>query len=423
MRSRLLLAAASALVALLLALGLWLVLGRARGTPPPLAQVVDADPDLEADEWHTRQRRFDQANPPRWVQHFEDSTLRWERLGREAVLRIRPQLAQGGGIVLDEYSLFRRSPNLRTQTNFPEHPDGHWWLVTNQVGLRMDRPARQGNLEFVVLTSGDSHSEGACNNAESWSQRLGARLDGMGLSQSTDVVNASCAGYTLYNYLGVLERFLADANQPKPHVFAVAVYGGNDLLELLPLRHYFARRPRPPGHGKYTADIAHLRRDHAPAMAQVFEQILYFRHNPGELEEAVEGAVEVLHEIGRLCASEGIRFVPMWLPTAADLEWDRHGEVFDAIAADVDLEPHWRQSARHLGERIRAQTEGLDWLDLGPTLQSLPEGAFWVLDKHLNLAGQRAVEELLFERLGERGLLPAAGSPPPGGGAHPDSGR
>lgn len=419
-----LVAAGSALVAALVVWVLWLALGRPGGPTAPLVEVVVGETDPTEAEWLERQRRFDEAHPPRAVRHFEDSTLPWERLGRDAVLRIRPQLTTGGGLVFDEYSHFRRNSNLRTETPFPEHPDGSWWVVTNSQGLRMDRPPRGGDRELVVLASGDSHSEGACNNAEAWSTLLGARLDTLGFADRTDVLNASCAGYTVYNYLGVLERFLAgDAALPKPDVFAVALYGGNDLVELLPLRHYLARRPRPAGHGAYTQDILHLRRDQTPSMAQVFEQIFYFRHNPTEMDEAVEGAVEVLREIGRLCQSEGIHFVPMWLPSAADLEWDRHSEVFDRIAADTDLEDHWRQSALRLGERIRAESSELDWLDLGPALADLPGGAFWVLDKHLNLAGHRVVADLLFERLSERGLLPTAGSPGVGSGAGRESDR
>lgn len=419
-----LVAAGSALVAALVVGVLWLALGRPGNPSAPLVEVVAGEADPTAAEWEVRQRRFDEAHPPRPVRHFEDSTLLWERLGRDAVLRIRPQIAAGGGLVFDEYSHFRRDSNLRTKTPFPEHPDGSWWVVTNAQGLRMDRPPRGGHLDLVVLASGDSHSEGACNNAESWASLVRARIDALGLAERADVLNASCAGYTVYSHLGVLERFLAgDAGLPRPDVFTVAVYGGNDLLELLPLRHYFARRPRPAGHGAYTRDIVHLRRDHTPSMAQVFEQILYFRHNPSEQEEAVAGAAEVLREIGRLCQSEGIHFVPMWLPTAADLEWDRHAEAFEAIATDTELEDHWRRSALRLGERIRADTPELDWLDLGPALADVPGGAFWVLDKHLNLAGHRVVADLLFERLSKRGLLPTAGSPGVGSGAGRESGR
>jgi len=405
--------------------GLWFGLGGPkRARPAPLVEVVITDPDPTRAEWCARQRLFDQKHPPRPVRHFEDSTLLWERLNLAAVLRIRPHLASGAGVVFDEFSHFRRSPNLRFETPFPEHPDGSWWVVTNAQGLRMDRPSRGDGLEFVVLATGDSHSEGACNNAESWSQLLGARLDTLGLAGNTDVLNASCGGFTLYSYLGVLERALAGAQGlPKPNVYAVAIYGGNDLLELLPFRHYFARRPRPLGHSEYTVDMQHLRRDYMPAMAQVFEQILYFRHNPGEQEEAIAGAVEVLVEIDRLCQANGIRFVPMWLPSAADLEWDRHGDVFDVIAADRTLEDHWRHSALRLGERIRAETAQLDWIDLGPPLAEVPGGAFWVLDNHINLAAHESIAQQLFARLSERGWLPTPGSAAPEGSAGSGSGR
>ena len=73
---------------------------------------------------------------------------------------------------------------------------------------------------------------GACSTHESFPNRLEARLRVRDAQRSVEVWNAGCSNYSLYNYLGTLERLAHLA----PDVFVVVVHGGNDFSEAAPNR-------------------------------------------------------------------------------------------------------------------------------------------------------------------------------------------
>jgi len=414
--TRVALVALSSAAAIAVAAVLWhLVRTDHRPSTNALIEVTTPEVDPSAAEWQARQAEFDTRHPPRFVETVPGSTLVREWLGEEAAKRLLRPLRDGRLLEHDPYSAFRRLPHQNTKVPFPEHPDGAWMLVTNELGLREDGPferegAAKDRPHWWVLATGDSHSEGACNNRESWPNVLEAALGAARPDLVVDVVNASCQGYSPYNHLGVLERFLAFDVEP-PKVFVLALYAGNDLYELLHYRHYFNRRQRPRGWGRYLEAVRPLRADHLPALAQVFESTLYFRHNPSEEIEAIEGAAEVLRDIQALCDTRGIRFLPIWLPSAADLEWERHRESFETVVAAVALEPHLRAVGERLRLAVIAQTPGLDWLDATPVLNETPGGAFWILDKHLSLAGHARLAAAVRQRIEQRGWIPPPGAP------------
>jgi hypothetical protein len=115
-----------------------------------------------------------------------------------------------------------------TQPVFPPSNFRRWPLTPEEVrGLQ--QPALR------ILVTGDSHTDGVCNNSESFTNLLEAELSAAHPGEAIEALNAGKGAYSFYNYLGVLERLLP----LRPDVFVVAVYGGNDFVESLALRHTF----------------------------------------------------------------------------------------------------------------------------------------------------------------------------------------
>jgi hypothetical protein len=90
-----------------------------------------------------------------------------------------------------------------------------------------------------VLVTGDSHTEGVCTNAESFTHLLEGALADARPGAAVEAINSGLSGYNLYNYLGVLEKGRALG----PDVFVVTVYGGNDFAAAVQLYRYFERMP------------------------------------------------------------------------------------------------------------------------------------------------------------------------------------
>jgi lysophospholipase L1-like esterase len=395
-----LVAAVSALVAAALAFTLWRAFGPAKTAPLVGITTVER---VDEGELRRRHAEADAQRPPEFFRTFEDSLLLRERLDEATARKVLPHLSVDASVLVDPVTIFRRRPKLDYFATFPEHPDGRFRVRTNDRGWREDADFDATPAQLRILAAGDSHSEGACHNHESWPNVLERMLSAR---TGTRVVvdNASCAGHSVYNHLGVLEAYVAA--HPRgigPHVFAPCIYGGNDLGEALLIHDRVHRRPRPPGAYDYAPVAELVRGKDDTAIAQVWHQLMYLRHNPSEAELALDVLAWALDDMRRLCERHGIVFLPMWLPTAADVEWEQH-PFFEEAARLQDF----TAEDRRLGERWRdglfRRTPDLDWLDLTDALSGHADGSYWRSDKHINLAGQRRVARAVLERLEERGV-------------------
>ena len=92
---------------------------------------------------------------------------------------------------------------------WPEHPSGHIQLHSNNMGFREDAPTQVEKHGYRVLVTGDSHTDGAVNNAESYANVLEAllnqSLDPSGATQPVEVINAGVGGTGPHNYLAMLQ--------------------------------------------------------------------------------------------------------------------------------------------------------------------------------------------------------------------------
>ena len=94
----------------------------------------------------------------------------------------------------------------------------------------------------------------------------------------------------------------------------------------------------------------------------------------------------------------------MLLPTKDDVDGDDDADTFEAVARALDLGDAERrinrELARRLAERLRA--DGIEVLDLYPSMLAEPEPLYWQRDHHLNVQGCRHVAAEIRRHLGGR---------------------
>jgi hypothetical protein len=147
----------------------------------------------------------------------------------EALVRLGPPVEA----VYGDYEVgFGARPHRVLDYPFDEHPDGHFWVRWNNLGLRRDTDttvAKPPGVCRVVLV-GDSHTHCSCNNAESYAAVAEAHLGAAGAGGRHEVLNAGHGFYSPYQYYRLLVHRMAPLG---PDVVVVAFYIGNDLLDLL----------------------------------------------------------------------------------------------------------------------------------------------------------------------------------------------
>ncbi|HUR27219.1 MAG TPA: SGNH/GDSL hydrolase family protein [Planctomycetota bacterium] len=293
----------------------------------------------------------------------------------------------------DPWVYFRDAGNLEDTFKRREHPDRQWTWKTNSLGCREDHELDDPPRELRVLVAGDSHTCGLCDDDESFANLLEAAIARERAPKTVEVLNAGLGGYTFHNYFGTLLRFRAFA----PRVFVVAVFGGNDFVELLPLDFHFKRRP-----WDSLSREAQARRDAAmeisrEALGQGFNQLDTFRAWPQEAPTMVREAIDLCSELGNVAAQHGSRMIVVFIPSPFDFEWRRFpGRAADVRAA-LALSDAEMQVNRQMGSSFLAGLEeaGVQALDMGPIFEREPDPPYWLVDFHIDLRGQALIAEAL----------------------------
>ncbi len=292
----------------------------------------------------------------------------------------------------DPYSYYRYEPGLAVRREWPEHPDGFYVKRTNAMGLREDLDAPPDDLDLFVLVAGDSHTDGVCNNDESFANVLQALLAERHPDSAIEVWNTGVTGQSLYNYLGNLEKFL----DRDPAVFVAAVYGGNDFLDLVRVWHFFQRTAPPARRHDYWDKVTRAGRVASYAVAIALNQALYFQYHPEQVDVALEAARQVSAEMKRICDERGIQLVFVYIPPGIDLGAELAPEVREAIdilgLTDADLRSYDRLADRWLTDVAAWNVPVVDLR--GPFAEDV--GGFYWSDLHINLAGHREVAERLL---------------------------
>jgi lysophospholipase L1-like esterase len=321
---------------------------------------------------------------------FPPSAFRRRPMAPEAVQDFFHQPPQF--IEHDPHCYFRFRASLDLGRTWPDDPEGGWRMVTNSFGLREDLDVARGRPDLRVLVTGDSHTDGVCPNADSFPNVLERALAASCPESTVDVLNAGKGSYSFYNYLGVLERFLP----LRPDVFVVAVYGGNDFVEVLGLQHHFAGTPAADP-TRYWTQVERARGPGDNCLAQSFLALKHFAHYPEEMEVALQAARDVTTEIQVTCQRQGIRLIVAYLPPLPDVVWGRRQGVFERVAAALELRPEDLELTDRMADSYLAflRQQRIVCLDLRPAFRAAQEPLYWEQDDHISLAGHRLVAQEL----------------------------
>lgn len=308
----------------------------------------------------------------------------------------------------DPERMYRATGNVRASYEWPAYPGGSWTRVTNAEGEREDHEFPANPPDVFVLVTGDSQTEGFCDNAASYSNLLERALAASRPGRSVEVYNTGECGYSFYNYLGVLESSLAR----EPHVFVTTFYAGNDFLEVVNVQHLYDGTATPPRTRRYAEQLKQALAASELALAPAVNELLYLRENPDEADLALRAACFATAEIQRICAEHGIAWIPVYLPSPFDLPLADWAELRARIQETLAFSAADLEAANQLGDRLLAtlRERGVEPLDLRPVFRSDPKPLYWS-EMHINLHGQAVVARELLPRVEAALARRAAGEP------------
>ena len=287
--------------------------------------------------------------------------------------------------------------------DWPEHPAGRIRQNTNNMGFREDAPTQIEKRAYRVFVTGDSHTDGAVNNSESYANVLEAlldrALDPSGATAPVEVINAGVGGTGPHNYLAMLQKYL----DLQPDVVIAGLYVGNDFMNALMHSDFFTKR-KARGRDKAYKDKLNAALAAYPDLPQQgYNQPYLFKYCEGDAELALDKTVEVFEGLAQVCADHHIRFVALVIPCKADVDGDDDQERIAGMMKLLELSPEDfavnRWLAEHFVERLR--DKGIDVLDPTQAMIDEPAPLYWRKDHHLSTAGHAFVARLLFQHLRE----------------------
>jgi len=306
-----------------------------------------------------------------------------------------PQAGQGRWF--DQSMYFARPPSRTLTHKWPEHPDGSYEIKTNSFGMREDRDPSIVRPGFRILVTGDSHTDGVCPNADSFPNQLETRLQAMWDKGHVEVLNAGVGGYNFYNYAGVLKNYA----WLEPHVFVMAVYGGNDFSGTVNLQRLFLHRPpanfrRPPIH-KHFMDES----EPGGIAPQELTQVGLFSDNPDDVAQVIETTQQFTTHVTRLAEAIGSRVLFVYIPPPfrgqphlyereIEIAIEKTGITPDEIAISDRIADDWMKHARGSGVEV---------LDLRPAFRETQDPLYWQKDSHINIRAHHLIGELLVEKV------------------------
>jgi lysophospholipase L1-like esterase len=296
----------------------------------------------------------------------------------------------------DPWSYYRHKGNQRIRLPLAERPGASFECVTNSLGMREDTEVAAEHPGLRVLVTGDSHTDGVCENRESYANRLEAALALDRPGTTVEVLNAANGGFSLYNYLGVLEKFV----DLQPDAFVVGVYGGNDFREVLFPLAYFSRTEIENDTPKELAELERGRQLDARAMNQAFRSIVSGRAHPEQRERAVRAAIDLTVEMQAICRDHSIRMLCVYIPSPTEVAWKDHAEVFDRFKTDLSLsDTDLGRESEMAGEYLAGlRAADIETLDARDVLVPGEGPYFWKGEYHLNLRGHERIADALHAR-------------------------
>ena len=309
-----------------------------------------------------------------------------------------PALQQGTRKLFDPVALLVNRPDFVALVPWPEHPLGAIRFATNNRGFREDEPTEVSSEAYRILVLGDSHTEGAVNNDESYPNVLELQLNKRS-ERPVEVINAGVGGTGPYEMEGMLVSQL----ELEPDLVIATLFTGNDFWNALMISDFYTKRRQRSRTPEYGGMIVKARDSWPVVFAQGFNQAFLFDYDPQSARVALDVTVERFAVMNDLCAREGIGFLAMILPTKVDVDGDDDAAtingVLDALALSRQDYSINAQLAHRFGEALAER--GIRCVDLTPRLAAFDEPFYWHADHHLNVAGHALVAHTLLPIVGE----------------------
>jgi lysophospholipase L1-like esterase len=295
----------------------------------------------------------------------------------------------------DPFMMYRHRCDVRAVHPFADHPDGHFLLRTSHEGYREDFDHLPEKRDLFVVVTGDSHTDGMCNNRESFANVLEASIAAKHPGRAIEVLNTGMVGYSFFNYVGALEKLVPE----KPDAFVVAFYGGNDFLDMVKLSHYFHHTAPPPRRAEYWEQMGKATAVSSTAVANALNQLLYFRYYPDQMAVAERAVLDVSAEIRDLCAEHGIALVYVYVPVGFDVDGKLKPSLAEAKEV-LELSRFDLQEYNHMADRSIAKMRemGIDVIDLRDKFKDPIDTYYWS-DLHINLKAHALIAELLLPKI------------------------
>ena len=297
----------------------------------------------------------------------------------------------------DPQAYYTHEPDLNARCSFKEHPDRAWTMRTNSLGMRRDSEPSVSSPDLRVLVVGDSHVAGICNNSENLCAIAESVLEANHPGASIEVLNAARGGYSFWNYLGVLEKYLSLS----PDVVVVTVFGGNDFTDVLLLAHVFegtisrGLKPESKARREEALDESHY------LLGQGYGTLLFFKDRPAELDFSLDASRRILEQIALTCSDSGAELLVMYLPSPLALPFEEAPRKEARVRAILDLDEEDLAFFNTLAARFLSTTAelGITTSDLTLILGDCADRCFWETDLHLSVHGHRRVGRHLASRL------------------------
>ena len=298
--------------------------------------------------------------------------------------------------VYDPQTYFRNRADYRSERKFRLHPDGGWTVRFNHAGFKSERELAETPPDLRVLVAGDSHSEGVVPIPENYCSQLEVLYLASDPERSVEALNASRGGYMLYNYLGVLEKYA----ELEPDVFVMAIFGGNDFAETVPLYAYFEGLSLDDRREKWGLKIAYARRagpGSGQALAQGMHQEALFHYSPEWRALALAASLQITTEVAVQCAERDIEFVLLYIPPATDVQQQYCADGIADVLEVFEMTPEDRGWTERIADEYldTLRAAGVHVVDLRPAYRATEERLYWKADLHINTRAHRiAAEEL-----------------------------
>lgn len=375
-----------------LAIGLVAAWAVQRGRTPPDIGVVDQTASVE-------EVLLERQLAPRGLGPFDLrpglAHLAREPLDEATVARIAPL---NSFLQWDPIQYFRYRPHLDETIPFPQYPGGAYHRRTNGDGYREDHETPRPGSGLLVIATGDSHTDGIGENADSWTTRLEQALSASRPGTAVEVLNTGVQNYSFYHYLAALERALP----LDPDAVVTLCYGGNDFVEVLLLHHLFQHTVRPVQRREHWDALRRADGVHEPELTQILYSASYFERFPDQADRALEAAAAVCAEIQRTCEARGIPWVFAYLPSAYSLPWKELAAERARDLAAVELTESALTRIDGLADRLLAilRQRGVTVVDLRVPLGAMARAGearpYWD-EFHVDVRGQALVAHWLAE--------------------------